>query len=193
MEVETQTQTLLTFDKPPFSSFSPNDLGSRDFRGSEMAAVDPNATPHATKLADTAVVAEEYWWQAIDSWRLNRTTISFFDNNTTESWTSKWNRVGKNASKVGKGLSKDAKAQKLAFQHWIEAIDPRHRYGHSLHVYYEEWSKADAGQPFFYWLDVGDGKELDLKECHRSKLRNNASNILDLKRGCIMNMMLLKG
>lgn len=30
-------------------------------------------------------------------------------------------------------------------------IDPRHRYGHNLHFYYEEWRKTDAGQPFFYW------------------------------------------
>lgn len=32
-------------------------------------------------------------------------------------------------------------------------IDPRHRYGHNLHYYYEEWRKTDAGQPFFYWWD----------------------------------------
>ncbi|KAF5940585.1 hypothetical protein HYC85_021752 [Camellia sinensis] len=84
---------------------------------------------------------------------------------------SRWNRIRLNASKVGKGLSKDAKAQKLAFQHWIEAIDPRHRYGHCLHIYYEEWCKTDAGQPFFYWLDIGDGKEVELKDCPRSMLR----------------------
>ncbi|KAK4396492.1 IQ domain-containing protein IQM3, partial [Sesamum angolense] len=94
---------------------------------------------------------------------------------------SRWNRVVLNASKVGKGLSEDAKAQKLAFQHWIEAIDPRHRYGHSLHFYYEEWCKTDAGQPFFYWLDLGDGKEVDLKECPRSKLRQQCIKYLGPK------------
>ncbi|KAF7804321.1 IQ domain-containing protein IQM3-like [Senna tora] len=128
------------------------------------------------RLADSAVVAEELWWQAIDFARLNHSTISFF--NLPESPASRWSRVKVNASKVGKGLSQDAKAQKLAFQHWIEAIDPRHRYGHNLHIYYEEWCKTDAGQPFFYWLDVGDGKNVDLVQCPRSKLRKQCIKYL---------------
>ncbi|KAJ1419521.1 IQ motif, EF-hand binding site [Sesbania bispinosa] len=128
------------------------------------------------RLADSAVVAEELWWQAIDFVRLNHSTISFFD--LPESAASRWSRVKLNASKVGKGLSLDAKAQKLAFQHWIEAIDPRHRYGHNLHYYYEEWCKTDAGQPFFYWLDLGNGKNLDLERCSRSKLRKQCIKYL---------------
>lgn len=123
------------------------------------------------RLADSAVVAEELWWKAIDYARLNHSTASFYDFSKPETVTSRWTRISLNASKVGKGLCKDNKAQKLAFQHWIEAIDPRHRYGHNLKVYYEEWSKRDAGQPFFYWLDIGDGKEIDLRECPRSRLR----------------------
>ncbi|XP_062117558.1 IQ domain-containing protein IQM3 isoform X2 [Humulus lupulus] len=130
------------------------------------------------RLADTAVVAEELWWQALDYVRLNHSTISFFNFAKPETATERWNRVSLNASKVGKGLSKDAKAQKLAFQHWIEAIDPRHRYGHSLHLYYKEWCKTDAGQPFFYWLDIGDGKEIDLEKCPRSKLRQQCIKYL---------------
>ncbi|KAJ9537024.1 hypothetical protein OSB04_029757 [Centaurea solstitialis] len=129
-------------------------------------------------LADSAVVAEELWWQAIDFARLNHSTVSFFNFQKPESAASRWNRISLNASKVGKGLSIDSKAHKLAFQHWIEAIDPRHRYGHSLHIYYEEWCKADAGQPFFYWLDVGEGKEVDLNECPRSKLRQQCIKYL---------------
>ncbi|KAM7531614.1 hypothetical protein LguiB_035024 [Lonicera macranthoides] len=129
-------------------------------------------------LADSAVVAEELWWRAIDYARLSHSTVSFFDYTKPETVASRWNRITLNASKVGKGLSKDAKAQTLAFQHWIEAIDPRHRYGHSLHVYYEEWCKTDAGQPFFYWLDIGDGKEVDLEKCPRSKLRQQCIKYL---------------
>uniref|UniRef100_A0A7C9CJJ9 IQ domain-containing protein IQM3-like n=1 Tax=Opuntia streptacantha TaxID=393608 RepID=A0A7C9CJJ9_OPUST len=128
------------------------------------------------RLADTAVVAEEFWWQLLNYARLNHSTISFF--NLPETAASRWNRVCLNASKVGKGLSQDSKAQKLAFEHWIEAIDPRHRYGHSLHKYYEEWCQASSGQPFFYWLDVGDGKDLELPECPRSKLRQQCIKYL---------------
>ncbi|XP_026428088.1 IQ domain-containing protein IQM3-like [Papaver somniferum] len=56
------------------------------------------------KLADSAVLAEEYWWQAIDFARLNHSTISFF--NMPETPISRWNRVAMNASimtTVGKG------------------------------------------------------------------------------------------
>uniref|UniRef100_A0A7N0V114 IQ domain-containing protein IQM3-like n=1 Tax=Kalanchoe fedtschenkoi TaxID=63787 RepID=A0A7N0V114_KALFE len=118
------------------------------------------------------------WWQAIDYARLSHSTVSFFSFSKPETVASRWNRVSLNASKVGKGLSLDDKAQKLAFQHWIEAIDPRHRYGHSLHKYYEEWCKSDGGQPFFYWLDIGDGKDVDLKECPRSELRKQCIKYL---------------
>ncbi|XP_042519495.1 IQ domain-containing protein IQM3-like [Macadamia integrifolia] len=130
------------------------------------------------RLADTAVVAEELWWQAIDFARLNHSTISFFNFSKPETAAARWNRIRLNASKVGKGLSKDANAQKLAFQHWIEAIDPRHRYGHNLHIYYEEWCKSHGGQPFFYWLDIGEGKEVDLKKCSRSKLKQQCIKYL---------------
>ncbi|XVE61519.1 hypothetical protein DITRI_Ditri06bG0046800 [Diplodiscus trichospermus] len=108
------------------------------------------------RLADSAVVAEELWWLVLDYARLNYSTISFFDYLKPESAVSRWSRVRLNASK----------------------IDPRHRYGHNLHIYYEEWCKADAGQPFFYWLDVGNGKDIDLKECPRSKLRQQCITYL---------------
>ncbi|KAL2526697.1 Flowering locus K-like proteiny domain [Abeliophyllum distichum] len=42
------------------------------------------------------------------------------------------------------------KAQKLALQHWLEEIDPRHRYGHNMHFYYVKWLNSQSMEPFFY-------------------------------------------
>ncbi|KAG8657051.1 hypothetical protein MANES_03G035601v8 [Manihot esculenta] len=104
-------------------------------------------------LADCAVVVEELWWA----------------------------RARTRAAKVGKGLSKDEKAQKLALQHWLEAIDPRHRYGHNLHLYYDVWFTSESTQPFFYWLDVGDGKEVNLEKCPRTVLQRQCIKYLGPK------------
>ncbi|KAK8550315.1 hypothetical protein V6N13_118835 [Hibiscus sabdariffa] len=122
-------------------------------------------------LADCAVVVEELWWKVLDLAELKQSSVSFFNVEKPESAVSRWARAKTRAAKVGKGLSKDEKAQKLALQHWLEAIDPRHRYGHNLHLYYDVWFSSESSQPFFYWLDVGDGKEVNLDKCPRKKLQ----------------------
>ncbi|KAA8540276.1 hypothetical protein F0562_024161 [Nyssa sinensis] len=127
-------------------------------------------------LADCAVVVEELWWKAADFAALKQSSVSFFNIGKPESAVSQWARARTRAAKVGKGLSKDEKAQKLALRHWLEAIDPRHRYGHNLHMYYDVWFSSQSSQPFFYWLDVGDGKEINLEKCPRT----------DLQRECII-------
>ncbi|XP_027916108.1 IQ domain-containing protein IQM1-like [Vigna unguiculata] len=132
-------------------------------------------------LADCAVVVEELWWKALDVAALKRSSVSFFDVQKPETAVSRWARARTRAAKVGKGLSKDDKAQKLALQHWLEAIDPRHRYGHNLKLYYDTWFESQSTQPFFYWLDVGDGKEINLKNCPRNTLQGQCIRYLGPK------------
>lgn len=48
--------------------------------------------------------------------------MSFFKIENRETPVSRWARARTRAAKVGKGLSKDEKAQKLALQHWLEAV-----------------------------------------------------------------------
>ncbi|XP_071742395.1 IQ domain-containing protein IQM1-like [Rutidosis leptorrhynchoides] len=129
-------------------------------------------------LADCAVVVEELWWKALDFAALDRSSVSFFDVKKPETATSRWARARTRAAKVGKGLSKNEKAQKLALQHWLEAIDPRHRYGHNLHLYYDIWFESESCQPFFYWLDIGDGKETNLEKCPRVRLQQQCIKYL---------------
>ncbi|KAI3523505.1 hypothetical protein L1887_01685 [Cichorium endivia] len=131
------------------------------------------------KLADCAVIIEQSWWKLLDFAELKRSSISFFDLDKQETAISRWSRARTRAAKVGKGLSKNSKAQKLALQHWLEAIDPRHRYGHNLHFYYGNWLHSQSKEPFFYWLDIGEGKEVNLVEkCPRSKLQQQCIKYL---------------
>ncbi|CAM8916719.1 unnamed protein product [Rhodiola kirilowii] len=131
------------------------------------------------KLADCAVLVEQSWWKVLDFAELKRSSVSFFDLEKSETAISRWSRARTKAAKVGKGLSKNDRAQKLALQHWLEAIDPRHRYGHNLQFYYNKWLECQSREPFFYWLDIGEGKEENLVEgCPRSKLQRECIKYL---------------
>lgn len=46
--------------------------------------------------------------------------------------------------------------------HWLEILDPLHRYGTFLRPYYDAWLSIGAPESFFSWLDDGDGVEVDL-------------------------------
>ncbi|PIN11833.1 hypothetical protein CDL12_15558 [Handroanthus impetiginosus] len=134
------------------------------------------------KLADCVVLIEQSWWKLLDFAELKHSSISFFDIDKHETAISRWSRARTMAAKLGKGLSKNGKAQKLALQHWLEAIDPRHRYGHNLHFYYVKWLSSQSREPFFYWLDIGEGKEVNLIEkCPRSKLQQQCIKYLGPK------------
>ncbi|XAR49926.1 hypothetical protein NMG60_11004111 [Bertholletia excelsa] len=124
-------------------------------------------------LADCAVVVE-LWWKVLNFTARKR-------NHESENAVSRWTRARNKAAKVGKGLLKDEKAQNLALRHWLEAIDPRHRYGHNLHLYYEVWFNSQSSQPFFYWLDVGEGKEVNLEKCERTVLQRECIKYLGPK------------
>lgn len=132
-------------------------------------------------LADCAVVVEELWWKALDFASLKHSSVSYFEFEKPQTAVSRWARARTRVAKVGKGLSKDEKAQKLALQHWLEAIDPRHRYGHNLHLYYDVWFASESTEPFFYWLDVGVGREINVEKCPRSKLQQQCIKYLGPK------------
>ncbi|KAF5772812.1 hypothetical protein HanXRQr2_Chr13g0581611 [Helianthus annuus] len=130
------------------------------------------------QLADCAILVEHRWWKLLDFAVLKCSSVSFFEIEKPETAVSRWSRARTRAAKVGKGLSQHAKACKLALQHWLEAIDPRHRYGHNLHFYYVKWLHCQSRQPFFYWLDIGEGKEVNLEKCARPKLQQQCIKYL---------------
>ena len=54
--------------------------------------------------------------------------------------------------------------------YFLETVDLKHRYGSNLRAYHTVWKNADTHENFFYWLDFGDGRNLDLKLCSREQL-----------------------
>ncbi|KAF3655235.1 putative protein MAK16 -like protein [Capsicum annuum] len=130
------------------------------------------------KLADCAVLIEQSWWKLLDFAQIKHSSISFFDIEKHETAISRWSRARTRAAKVGKGLSKNSKAQKLALQHWLEAVN-RHHYGHNLHFYYVQWLHSPSKEPFFYLLDIGEGKEVNVVDkCPRWKLQQQCIKYL---------------
>ncbi|KAK4481677.1 hypothetical protein RD792_012584 [Penstemon davidsonii] len=174
-----------------------NSLQTDSDRNRHIAAVKLQKTYKSFRtrrqLADCAVLVEQRWWKLLDFAELKHSSISFFDVERPETALTRWSRARTKAAKVGKGLSKDDKARKLALQHWLEAIDPRHRYGHNLQFYYVNWLQCDSKQPFFYWLDIGEGREVNLERCSRSKLQQQCIKYLGPTERSAYEVIILDG
>ncbi|XP_060206624.1 IQ domain-containing protein IQM6-like isoform X2 [Lycium barbarum] len=112
-----------------------------------------------TPMPDSTVLLEDLLWRALDFATLRQSSVSFFDIAKTESVVSRWKRA-----KI-----------------WASKIDPRHRYGVNLNRYHEVWCNSESSQPFFYWLDFGDGKEAIAEKCSRSDLQSQCIKYLGPK------------
>lgn len=71
----------------------------------------------------------------------------------------------------------------LACTHWLEAMDERHRYGSLLRPYYDVWLSAGAPENFFFWLDYGEGRFVDL--ANASCTPRNVVSRVQLERSCV--------
>lgn len=138
----------------------------------------------AHKHGSAASSANNFGWSYVEdaATRLQDNMEQFHSHSKTDTVAERWHRVVMKAAMVGRGLSKDAKALKLGLQHWLEAIDPKHRYGHNLCFYFEVWLKSPTREPFYYWLDIGEGKDVELESCSRSKLEKGLVTYLDLNQ-----------
>ncbi|GKV00875.1 hypothetical protein SLEP1_g13487 [Rubroshorea leprosula] len=119
---------------------------------------------------------------------------SFLDLAKSETPVCPWIRAMTLAARVGKGLLEDNTAQHLYDRQWVEKIDhPRHRYGHNLLLYHDIWSQSNSPQPFFFWLDHGDGNEVNLEDCPRTKLQQECVKYLGPKERSDYEVVIKKG
>jgi hypothetical protein len=67
-------------------------------------------------------------------------------------------------------IERDKAARMMGVEYFLEMVDGKHRYGSNLRRYHQEWLKADTQDNFFYWLDHGDGLNMDLEDRPRKRL-----------------------
>ncbi|ROV88805.1 hypothetical protein VSDG_08975 [Cytospora chrysosperma] len=58
----------------------------------------------------------------------------------------------------------------MGLQYFLEMVDLKHRYGSNLRQYHELWKQSSTTQNFFYWLDEGEGCNVELATCPRERL-----------------------
>lgn len=58
----------------------------------------------------------------------------------------------------------------MDLQYFLEMVDLKHRHGSNLRKYHNYWMNSPSTQNFFYWLDHGEGKDLELPKCSRERL-----------------------
>jgi hypothetical protein len=60
----------------------------------------------------------------------------------------------------------------MDLQYWLEMVDTKHRYGANLKAYHLEWQKSDTHENFFFWLDHGQGKHIEVPSISRERLES---------------------
>lgn len=58
----------------------------------------------------------------------------------------------------------------MDLQYFLEMVDVKHRHGSNLRAYHSVWKDSPSNQNFFYWLDYGEGKDVDLEHRPRGRL-----------------------
>ena len=61
----------------------------------------------------------------------------------------------------------------MKMQYFLEMVDLKHRHGSNLRKYHNVWNQADTKENFFYWLDHGEGRDVELEVCSREKLERD--------------------
>jgi hypothetical protein len=65
------------------------------------------------------------------------------------------------------------KGKMMDLPYFLEMVDLKHRYGSHLRTYHAKWKEADTHENFFYWLDYGEGRDVEVPKVSREKLERD--------------------
>lgn len=57
--------------------------------------------------------------------------------------------------------------------YFLEMVDGKHRHGSNLRAYHAIWKNAPSNENFFYWLDYGEGRNVEVPQCPRERLERD--------------------
>lgn len=69
----------------------------------------------------------------------------------------------------------------MDLQYFLEMVDAKHRHGSNLRAYHTVWKSSPSSENFFYWLDQGAGRSVDLPQCPRERLEKEQVRYLSPK------------
>ncbi|OOQ88208.1 IQ calmodulin-binding motif protein [Penicillium brasilianum] len=64
-------------------------------------------------------------------------------------------------------------AKTMGLEYFLEMVDSKHRHGSHLRAYHAAWKNSPSNENFFYWLDHGEGKDIELPRCPRERLEKD--------------------
>ncbi|KAJ5554717.1 hypothetical protein N7535_007163 [Penicillium sp. DV-2018c] len=73
-------------------------------------------------------------------------------------------------SEPNTGTGSGATAKMMDLQYFLEMVDLKHRHGSNLRAYHACWRNSSSKENFFFWLDFGEGKNVEIPQCPREKL-----------------------
>uniref|UniRef100_A0A0D2XQ50 IQ domain-containing protein IQM6 n=1 Tax=Fusarium oxysporum (strain Fo5176) TaxID=660025 RepID=A0A0D2XQ50_FUSOF len=79
-------------------------------------------------------------------------------------------RVAARARREKATAARKHEARMMGIRYFLEMVDQKHRYGSNLCRYHEVWKRTDTNENFFYWLDYGEGRNVEVDGCPRDRL-----------------------
>ena len=81
-------------------------------------------------------------------------------------------REARQRKRLAEKQERTKSAMTMDLSYFLELVDQKHRYGSNLRKYHAEWKSHSTNQNFFYWLDQGEGKDVEIEKCSRERLEN---------------------
>lgn len=79
-------------------------------------------------------------------------------------------REAKRRKRLAEKQERNKSAKQMDLSYFLEMVDVKHRYGSNLRKYHAEWKLRPTNENFFYWLDYGEGRDVEVEKCSQERL-----------------------